>query len=164
MAGPMARPKPPTFEKAKIVAENRRARYDYHIEQVFEAGIALTGTEVKALRGGEGSIAESYAEVKGEGVWLVNSNIPEFSHGNRFNHEPKRPRKLLLNAREINKMHGAVARQGMTLVPLMVYFNSKGRAKVELALAKGKQVHDKREATKERDWKRDAARIMRDRG
>jgi SsrA-binding protein len=160
----MARPKPPTFEKTKIVAENRRARYDYYIEQVFEAGIALTGTEVKALRGGEGSIAEAYAEVKGKSVVLVNSNIPEFSHGNRFNHEAKRPRQLLLHEREINKLHGAVAREGMTLVPLSVYFNSRGRAKVELALAKGRKTHDKREAIKERDWKRDAARIMRDRG
>ena len=160
----MARPKPPTFEKTKIVAENRRARYDYYIEQVFEAGIALTGTEVKALRGGEGSIAEAYAEVKGKNVVLVNSNIPEFSHGNRFNHEPKRARKLLLHEREINKMHGAVAREGMTLVPLMIYFNSKGRAKVELALAKGKKDHDKRATIKERDWKREQGRIMRDRG
>ena len=147
----MARPRPTTFEKIKTVAENRRARYDYAIEDVFEAGIALKGTEVKSLRFGEGSIAESYAEVKGEEVWLINSNIPEFSHGNRFNHEPKRPRKLLLHAREIAKMHGAVARQGMTLVPLSVYFNGNGRAKVELALARGKKAHDKREATKERD-------------
>src|SRR3546814_692205 len=103
----MSRPKPATFEKVKTVAENRRARYDYAIETVYEAGIALTGTEVKSLRFGEGSIAESYAEVKGEEVWLVNSNIPEFSHGNRFNHEPKRPRKLLLHQREIARMHGA---------------------------------------------------------
>jgi len=160
----MARPRPTTFEKLKTVAENRRARYDYAIEDVFEAGIALKGTEVKSLRFGEGSIAESYAEVKGEEVWLINSNIPEFSHGNRFNHEPKRPRKLLLHAREIAKMHGAVARQGMTLVPLSVYFNGNGRANVELALARGKKAHDKREATKERDWKREQGRIMRDRG
>ncbi|MES2095452.1 MAG: SsrA-binding protein SmpB [Pseudomonadota bacterium] len=160
----MARPKPPTFEKTKIVAENRRARFEYTIDTVYEAGIALTGTEVKSLRGGEGSIAESYAEVNGTGVWLVNSNIPEFSHGNRYNHEPKRPRKLLLHEREINKLHGAVAREGMTLVPLMIYFNSKGRAKVELALAKGRKDHDKRAAIKERDWKREAGRIMRERG
>ena len=160
----MSRPKPPTFEKTKIVAENRRARYDYYIEQVFEAGIALTGTEVKALRGGEGSIAEAYAEVKGSTVQLVNSNIPEFSHGNRFNHEPKRPRKLLLHEREINKMHGAVARDGMTLVPLSIYFTPSGRAKIELALAKGKKAHDKRDSIKERDWKREQGRLMRDRG
>jgi SsrA-binding protein len=160
----MARPKPATFEKTKIVAENRKARFEYSVESVFEAGIALTGTEVKSLRFGQGSIAESYAEVKEGAVWLVNANVPEFSHGNRFNHEPKRPRKLLLHEREINKLHGAVARDGMTLVPLSVYFNSRGRAKVELALAKGRKAHDKREHIKEREWKRDAARIMRDRG
>ena len=160
----MARPRPTEFEKTKIVAENRRARFEYFIEQVFEAGIVLTGTEVKSLRFGEGSIAESYAEVKDEQVWLVNSNVPEFSHGNRYNHEPKRPRKLLLKEREIAKMHGAVAREGMTLVPLSIYFNSKGRAKVELALAKGKKAHDKRETIKERDWKREQSRLMRQHG
>jgi SsrA-binding protein len=160
----MARPRPQEFDKVKTVAENRRARFDYFIEQVYEAGLVLTGTEVKSLRFGEGSIAEAYAEVKDEAVWLVNANIPEFSHGNRFNHEPKRPRKLLLNERQINKLHGAVAREGMTLVPLSVYFNGKGRAKVELALAKGKKTHDKRETIKERDWKREQSRILRDRG
>ena len=160
----MARPKPPTFDKQKVVAENRRARFEYTIDQVFEAGLALTGTEVKSLRFGEGSIAESYADVQDGGVWLINANIPEFSHGNRFNHEAKRPRKLLLHEREINKLHGAVARQGMTLVPLSVYFNARGRAKVELALAKGRKDHDKREAIKARDWKREAARVLRDRG
>ncbi|MDB5706520.1 MAG: SsrA-binding protein [Sphingomonas bacterium] len=164
IARPMSRPKPPVFEKTKIVAENRRAKFDYAIDTVYEAGIALTGTEVKSLRDGTGSIAESYAEVKDGQVWLINSNVPEFSHGNRFNHEPKRPRKLLLHEREINKMHGAVAREGMTLVPLMIYFNAKGRAKVELALAKGKKDHDKRATIKERDWKREQGRIMRDRG
>lgn len=160
----MARPKHSTFDKQKTVAENRRARYDYAIGDIFEAGIVLTGTEVKALRSGEGSITESYAEVNDNGVWLINSNIPEFSHGNRFNHEPKRPRKLLLNEREINKFHGAVARQGMTLVPLSIYFNGRGRAKVELALAKGKKAQDKRETIKERDWKREQGRLLRDRG
>jgi SsrA-binding protein len=161
----MSRPKPETFQKVKTVAENRRARYEYFIEDKFEAGIALTGTEVKSLRFGEGSIAESYAEVKDGGeVWLVNANIPEFSHGNRYNHEPKRPRKLLLNAREINKLHGAVMRQGMTLVPLSIYFNGRGRAKVELALAKGKKAPDKRATEKERDWKREQGRLMRERG
>ena len=158
----MARPHHPEFEKTKVVAENRRARYDYYIEDVFEAGIALTGTEVKSLRFGEGSIAESYAEVKNGEVWLVNSNVPEFSHGNRHNHVPKRPRKLLLKEREIAKFHGAVERKGMTLVPLSIYFNSRGRAKVELALAKGKNAADKRATIKERDWKRDQQRIMRD--
>ena len=158
----MARPKPTTFDKKKTVAENRRARFDYHIDETFEAGIALTGTEVKSLRFGEGSIAESYAEIKGAECWLINSNVPEFSHGNRYNHEPKRPRKLLLHEREISRLQGAVERKGMTLVPLSVYFNSRGRAKVELALAKGKQAHDKRASMKERDWKRDQARIMRE--
>lgn len=159
----MARPKPQQ-DKVKTVAENRRARFDFAIDTVYEAGIALTGTEVKALRFGEGSIAESYAEVKGGEVWLVNSNIPEFSHGNRHNHEPKRPRKLLLHEREINKMHGAVMRQGMTLVPLSIYFNNRGRAKIEIAIAKGRKAHDKREHIKEQDWKREAARLLKDHG
>ncbi|MBB4631339.1 SsrA-binding protein [Sphingosinicella soli] len=161
----MARPqRAGSFSKVKTVAENRKARYEYAIEDVFEAGIALTGTEVKSLRFGEGTIAESYAEVNAEEVWLINANIPEFSHGNRFNHEPRRPRKLLLHSREIAKLHGAVARQGMTLVPLSIYFNERGRAKVELALAKGKKLHDKRATERDRDWKRDQARILRDRG
>ena len=160
----MARPRPETFDKQKVVAENRRARFDYAIEDKYEAGIALTGTEVKALRSGEGSIAESYAEVSDEEVWLINANIPEFSHGNRFNHEPKRPRKLLLHQREISKLHGAVARQGMTLVPLSLDFNGRGRAKVELALARGRKAPDKREYQKEKDWKREQGRLLRDRG
>lgn len=161
----MARPqRANSFDKFKIVAENRKARYEFTIDDVFEAGIALTGTEVKSLRSGQGTIAESYAESKGDEIWLINANIPEFSHGNRFNHEPKRPRKLLLHAREIAKLHGAVTRQGMTLVPLSIYFNERGRAKVELALAKGKKLHDKREAERDRDWKRTQARILRERG
>ena len=160
----MVRPRPATFDKKKVVAENRRARFDYAIEETFEAGIALTGTEVKSLRFGEGSIAESYAEVKESEVWLINANVPEFSHGNRFNHEPKRPRKLLLKAREIDKLFGAVARQGMTLVPLSIYFNSRGRAKVELALARGRKVHDKRAHEKEKDWKREQGRLLRQHG
>ena len=160
----MARPKPPTFDKQKVVAENRKARHNYFIEEKFEAGLALQGTEVKALRAGEGSIAESYAEVKDGQVFLVNATIPEYSHGNRQNHEPKRPRKLLLHRREVEKLFGAVERKGMTLVPLSIYFNGKGRAKVELALAKGKQAHDKRATIKDRDWKRDKARLLRDNG
>ncbi len=160
----MPRPRPPEFEKTKIVAENRRARYEYFLEQFFEAGIALTGTEVKSLRSGEGSIAESYAEVKAGEVSLINANIPEFSHGNRFNHEPKRPRKLLLHSREIDKLSHGVSREGMTVIPLTVYFNAQGRAKVELALAKGKKLHDKRDTEKARDWKREQGRLMRDRG
>jgi len=160
----MVRPHHASFDKKKVVAENRRARFDYAIDEVFEAGIALTGTEVKSLRFGEGSIAESYAEVKDGQVWLVNANVPEFSHGNRFNHEPKRPRKLLLHERQIEKMHKALSREGMTLIPLSIYFNPRGRAKVELALAKGKKMHDKRDTQKERDWKREQGRLLRDRG
>ncbi len=160
----MARPRPTEFDKVKTVAENRRARHEYFLEEFFEAGIALTGTEVKSLRFGEGSIAESYAEVRDNQVWLVNANVPEFSHGNRFNHEPKRPRKLLLHERQINKLRAGIQREGMTLIPLSIYFNGRGRAKVELALAKGKKMHDKRETARERDWKRDQARILRDRG
>ncbi len=158
----MARPHHAEFDKKKTVAENRRARFDYYIDDVFEAGIALTGTEVKSLRFGEGSIAESYAEIRNGEAWLVNSNVTEFSHGNRYNHEPKRPRKLLLHEREIAKLQGMVERKGMTLVPLSIYFNSRGRAKVELALARGKNAADKRHTIKERDWKREQARIMRD--
>lgn len=158
----MARPTPLAFDKVKTVAENRRARYDFFIDSTYEAGICLTGTEVKSLRFGEGSIAESYAEVRGGEVWLVNANVPEFSHGNRYNHVPKRPRKLLLKEREIAKFTGAVERKGMTLVPLAIYFNSRGRAKIELALAKGKNAADKRASTKDQDWKRDQARIMRE--
>jgi SsrA-binding protein len=160
----MSRPTPATFDKKKVVAENRRARFDYHLDDVFEAGIALTGTEVKSLRFGQGSIAESYAEVRGHEVWLVNANVPEFSHGNRFNHEPKRPRKLLLHAREVDRLQGAVERKGMTLVPLSIYFNGRGRAKVELALARGKNAADKRQTIKERDWKREQQRLMREHG
>ena len=153
-----------SFNKVKTVAENRKARYEFAIDEVFEAGIALTGTEVKSLRFGEGTIAESYAEVKNDEIWLINANIPEYSHGNRLNHEPRRPRKLLLKGREIAKLHGAITRHGLTLVPLSIYFNGKGRAKVELALAKGKQAQDKRATMKDRDWKRDKARLLRERG
>jgi SsrA-binding protein len=160
----MARPKPNQFAKVKTVAENRRARFEYFLDEFFEAGVALTGTEVKSLRFGEGSIAESYAEVRQDEVWLVNANVPEFSHGNRFNHEPKRPRKLLLHEREMEKLRDAVAREGMTLIPLSIYFNERGRAKVELALARGKKLHDKRATAKERDWKREQGRLLRDRG
>lgn len=160
----MAKPRPEEFDKQKIVAENRRARYDYFVDDKFEAGIMLTGTEVKSLRFGSGAIAESYAEVKDDEVWLINANIPEWSHGNRYNHTPTRPRKLLLNRRQINKLHGAVMRKGMTIVPLSIYFNSQGRAKLELALAKGKKAPDKRQTEKDRDWKRQQGRLMREHG
>jgi SsrA-binding protein len=160
----MAKPLPPPFDKQKVVAENRRARYDYFVEDRLEAGIELTGTEVKSLRGGEGSIAESYAAVEADELWLINSHIPEYSHGNRMNHQPRRPRKLLLKHREIARLQGAVTRQGLTLVPLSLYFNASGRAKVELAVARGKKMHDKRETEKERDWKREQGRLLRNNG
>jgi SsrA-binding protein len=156
-------PKPdPNF---KIVADNRRARYNYEIGEKFEAGIALTGTEVKSLRTGKATIAESYAGVDRAGeMWLYNANIPEYAAGNRFNHEPKRRRKLLLKGREISKLAQGVEREGMTVVPLRLYFNPRGRAKIEIALAKGKQMHDKRETEKKRDWAREKGRLMRERG
>jgi len=160
----VSKPVPAPFDKQKVVAENRRARFDYFVEDRFEAGIQLTGTEVKSLRHGEGSIAEAYAAVEGEELWLINSHIPEYSHGNRLNHQPRRPRKLLLKNREIAKLNGAVAREGLTLVPLSLYFNGRGRAKVELALARGKKVHDKRETIKQRDWKREQQRLLRRNG
>ena len=160
----MAKPLPAPFDKAKIVAENRRARFDYFVEDRFEAGIMLAGTEVKALRNGEGSIAESYATVEGEEVVLINSHIPEYKNGSWMNHEPRRKRTLLLKKREIGRLMGAINRQGLTLVPLSIYFNGKGKAKIELALARGKKTHDKRETIKERDWKREQQRLLRDRG
>ena len=148
----------------KLIAENRRARYDYFIENTFEAGLQLTGTEVKSLRNGRANIAESYAAVEGREIVLINANIPEYGPANRFNHEPKRPRKLLLHRKEIDKLIGAVQRDGRTLAPLKLYFNDKGRVKLELALATGKKAHDKRATIAERDWKREQGRIMRDKG
>ena len=148
----------------KVMAENRKARFNYAIEDTIEAGIALTGTEVKSIRNGKSTIAESYADSKDGEIWLINATIPEYLQGNRFNHEPKRPRKLLLHRRQINKLMGAVDREGMTLIPLKLYFNERGRAKLQLAVAKGKKLHDKRETEKQRDWQRDKARLMRDKG
>ena len=150
----MARPRPATFDKLKTVAENRRARYDYFIDTTYEAGLALTGTEVKALRGGEGSIAESYAEVTNGEIWLVNANIPEFSHGNRNNHEPKRTRKLLLHPNEIEKIRTGIERAGHTCIPLEIYF-SNGFAKVQIALARGKKDVDKRNTERDREDRRE---------
>lgn len=145
----------------KIAADNRKARFHYEIMEDFEAGLVLTGTEVKSLRGGKATIAESYATIDNGEIWLINSYIPEYLQANRFNHEPKRPRKLLLNKRQMAKIEIALAREGMTLVPLKVFFNDKGRAKIEVALARGKKLHDKREASKERDWKREQGRLLR---
>jgi SsrA-binding protein len=148
----------------KIVAENRKARFNYEIGEVFEAGIALSGTEVKSLRGGKATIAESYADTRDGEIWLINANIPEYLQANRYNHQPKRPRKLLLHRRQINKLAGAIEREGMTLVPLKLYFNDKGRAKIEIALARGKKLHDKRETEKKRSWQREKGRLLRQKG
>lgn len=148
----------------KVVADNRKARYHYEILENFEAGIALTGTEVKSLRTGKATIAEAYAGPSGEELFLFNANIPEYLQANRFNHEPRRPRRLLLHKRQINKLIGAVQRDGYTLIPLKVYFNERGRAKVDIGLGKGKKLHDKRETEKERSWNREKARLMRDKG
>ncbi len=150
--------------KLKIAADNRKARFNYAIGEAFEAGIALTGTEIKSLRNGKATIAESYADAKDGEIWLVNSNIPEYLQANRNNHAPKRPRKLLLHKRQINKLIGAVEKEGMTIVPLKIYFNDRGRAKVEIALAKGKKLHDKRDTEKKRDWQRERGRLIRDKG
>jgi SsrA-binding protein len=146
----------------KVVALNRRAKFDFAIVDTFEAGIMLMGSEVKSLRLGKASINEAYAGDNQGELFLFNAFIPEYIEANRFNHEPKRPRKLLVHKKEWNKMLGAIKRQGMTLVPMSIYFNEHGRAKVELALAKGKTHGDKRESIKERDWQRDKARILRD--
>ena len=148
----------------RIVADNRKARFNYAIGDTFEAGIALTGTEVKSLRLGKATIAESYADSRGREIWLVNANIPEYLQANRFNHAPKRARKLLMHRRQIDKLIGAVEREGMTIVPLRLYFNARGRAKIEIALAKGKKLHDKRETEKKRDWDREKGRLMRQKG
>jgi SsrA-binding protein len=157
----MARPLPAPFDKAKVVAENRRARFDYFVEERIEAGIELQGTEVKALRAGEGSIAESYATVDGDQVFLINSHIPEYRNAGYTHHEPRRRRKLLLKVREIRRLQEAIQREGLTVVPLSIYFNTRGRAKIEIAVARGKKLHDKRETIKERDWKREQGRLMR---
>ncbi len=152
-------------KRYKIAADNRRARYDYEIGDVYEAGIMLAGTEVKALRAGKATIAESYVSVDKNGeVWLINATIPEYAQGNRFNHDPKRPRKLLLHLKEIVKLAKGVEREGMTVVPLKIVFNEKGRAKIEIAIARGKHAHDKRATEKERDWNREKTRLLRDRG
>ena len=150
--------------KHRVIADNRKARFNYEIGEVFEAGIALTGTEVKSLRVGKASIGESYADARGGELWLVNANIAEYLQAGRFNHAPKRPRRLLLHRRQINKLTGAVEREGMTLVPLKLYFNEKGRAKIELALARGKKLHDKRETEKKRSWERERGRLLRAKG
>jgi SsrA-binding protein len=148
----------------KLIAENRRARFDYFLDDFVEAGIMLTGTEVKSLRTGRANIAESYAAVEGREIMLINADIPPYVQANRFNHEPRRQRKLLLHRKQIDKLIGAVQREGRTLIPVKLYWNDKGVAKLEIALAKGKKLHDKREVAADRDWARDKARLLRDKG
>jgi SsrA-binding protein len=149
----------------KRIAENRKARREYHLGDTYEAGIALTGTEVKSLRGGQANIAESYASAERGGIFLINAYIPEYkAAGDFFQHDPRRPRRLLLHKKEIHKLAIAVERQGMTMVPLELYFNARGRAKLRLALAQGKKLHDKRADEAKRDWQRQKARLMRDKG
>ncbi|HEY7383236.1 MAG TPA: SsrA-binding protein SmpB [Beijerinckiaceae bacterium] len=148
----------------RVVADNRKARFNYEIVDALEAGIALTGTEVKSLRGGKANIGDAYAGPSGEELFLFNAYIPEYLQANRFNHETRRPRRLLLHKRQINKLIGATQREGFTLIPLKIYFNERGRAKVELGLGRGKKLHDKRETEKRRSWDRERARLMREKG
>ena len=150
--------------KAKVIAENRRAKFDYFLEDNLEAGIMLLGTEIKALRMGRANIAESYAAVEGREIVLINADIPPYAQANRFNHEPRRPRKLLLHRKQIDRLIGAVQKDGQTIIPIRLYLNEDGKAKLEIALAKGKKLHDKRETSAERDWQRDKARLLRDKG
>jgi SsrA-binding protein len=148
----------------KVVADNRRGRYEYEILQTFEAGIELKGSEVKSLREGRTNLAEAYATMKRGELFLLNSNIPEYREANRFNHDPKRPRKLLLHAKEIGRLAAGISREGLTVIPLKIFFNPKGRAKIDIALAKGKKLHDKRDTIKTRDWDREKSRLMREKG
>ncbi|HKG76140.1 MAG TPA: SsrA-binding protein SmpB [Beijerinckiaceae bacterium] len=148
----------------RVVADNRKARFNYEILETYEAGIALTGTEVKSLRGGKATIGEAYAGPSGDEIFLFNAYIPEYLQANRFNHETRRPRRLLLHKRQINKLIGATQREGFSVIPLKIYFNERGRAKVELGLGRGKKLHDKRETEKQRSWNRERARLMREKG
>lgn len=156
--------KPKTSTARKIIAENRRARFNFEIVSTLEAGLVLTGTEVKSLRANQANIAESYASFENGEFWLINSYIPEYTQGNRFNHDPRRLRKLLVSRREMGRLFNAVSRDGMTIVPLKLYFNDRGRVKLELAVARGKKLHDKRQTEKMRDWNREKSRLLRDRG
>jgi len=151
-------------QQSRTVAENRRARFDYHLDDTYDAGVVLVGSEVKSLRDGRASIQDAYAAEQGGEIWLINSHIPEYHGANQFNHEPRRQRKLLLNRKEIGKLIGSLKRGGVTLVPLTIYFNERGKAKVKIALARGKKLHDKRETEKARDWSREKQRLMRSKG
>ena len=153
----------PEKDNERVITQNRRARHEYEVLDTLECGLALVGSEVKSLRTGHITLDEAYARVTGSEVWLVGCEIPEYREANRFNHEPKRPRKLLLHRREIKRFAGRAAEKGLTLVPLKMYFK-QGRAKVLLGLCRGRQLHDKREVIKDRDWKRDQARLLRDKG
>ncbi|WP_159592720.1 MULTISPECIES: SsrA-binding protein SmpB [Chelativorans] len=157
----MAKDKNPNI---KTVAENRKARFAYEVMDTLEAGLVLTGTEVKSLREGQANIQESYASVEGGELWLINSYVPEYFAGNRFNHEPRRRRKLLVSKKELARLAQAVDREGMTMVPLKLYFNERGIAKLQMALARGKKLHDKRETEKKRDWAREKARLLKEKG
>jgi SsrA-binding protein len=147
----------------KVAAENRKARFSYEVLDTVETGLVLTGTEVKSLRGGQANIQESYASVEGGELWLIKSYLPEYLQANRFNHEPRRRRKLLVSKRELARLAQGVEREGMTLVPLKIYFNDRGRAKLLLAVARGKKLHDKRETEKQRDWNREKGRLLKER-
>ena len=160
----MAAPQRKSDPNNKIAAENRKARFNYEVLDTLETGLVLTGTEVKSLRGGHANIQESYASLEGGEIWLINSYLPEYLQGNRNNHEPRRRRKLLLNKREMAKLGQAVEREGMTMVPLKIYFNDQGRAKLLLAIARGKKLHDKRETEKQRDWAREKGRLLKAHG
>lgn len=154
----------PSRKGGKVVADNRRARYDYEFLETFEAGIELLGTEVKSLREGKANIAESYAAVEDGEVYLINCHIPEYKQANRFNHEPRRKRKLLLHKREIARLAIGLQRQGLTIVPLRLFFNDRGKVKLDIALARGKKTYDKRQTERKRDWQLDKARLLRERG
>lgn len=148
----------------KIAAENRKARFSYEVLDTIETGLVLTGTEVKSLRQGQANIQESYASVEGGEIWLINSYVPEYLQGNRYNHEPRRRRKLLVSNRERARLAQSVEREGMTMVPLKIYFNDRGMAKLLLGVARGKKLHDKRETEKQRDWAREKGRLLKERG
>jgi SsrA-binding protein len=149
---------------SKVAAENRKARFNYEVLDTIETGLVLSGTEVKSLRGGHANIQESYASFEGGEIWLINSYLPEYLQANRFNHEPRRRRKLLVSKREMARLAQSIEREGMTLVPLKIYFNDRGRAKLLLAVARGKKLHDKRETEKQRDWAREKGRLLKERG
>jgi SsrA-binding protein len=160
----MAATKKKESMNGRLIADNRKARHNYEFIDTMEAGLQLFGTEVKSLRNGKANIAESYATEEDGELWLINSYIPEYLEANRFNHNPRRRRKLLLHRKEMSRLISAVQRDGMTIVPNRLYFNDRGIAKLQIALAKGRKAHDKRDASKERDWKREQGRLLRDKG